>query len=64
MRTLHQTSYLDNIHQTTYLDNVTPDYTPFQVDEGTALTEGSMLIQQQGRMVKPVRLPNGLYKFR
>lgn len=35
-----------------------------EVDETTTLTEGSMLIQQQGRMVKPVRLPNGLYKFR
>ena len=43
---------------------ITLHYNSFQVDEGTALTEGSMLIQQQGRMVKPVRLPNGLYKFR
>ena len=31
---------------------------------GTKLVEGDLMIKQNGQLVKPVRLPNGLYKFR
>merc|ERR1712156_1179930 len=35
-----------------------------EVAPGTKLQEGDLMIKQNGKLVKPVRLPNGLYKFR
>ena len=35
-----------------------------EVMPGTKLMEGDLMIKQNGQLVKPVRLPNGLYKFR
>ena len=35
-----------------------------EVLPGTKLMEGDLMIKQNGQLVKPVRLPNGLYKFR
>jgi isocitrate lyase len=35
-----------------------------EVVAGTKLVEGDLMIKQNGQLVKPVRLPNGLYKFR
>ena len=35
-----------------------------EVLPGTKLLEGDLMIKQNGQLVKPVRLPNGLYKFR
>lgn len=35
-----------------------------EVLPGTKLVEGDLMIRQNGRLVRPVRLPNGLYKFR
>ena len=35
-----------------------------EVVPGTKLMEGDLMIKQNGQLVKPVRLPNGLYKFR
>ena len=35
-----------------------------EVLPGTKLVEGDLMIKQNGQLVKPVRLPNGLYKFR
>jgi len=34
------------------------------VETGSKPVEGEVLIKQNGRLVRPVRLPNGLYKFR
>jgi isocitrate lyase len=35
-----------------------------EVEAGTKQSEGDLLIRQNGRLVRPVRLSNGLYKFR
>ena len=35
-----------------------------EVLPGTKLLEGDLMIKQNGQLVRPVRLPNGLYKFR
>jgi len=35
-----------------------------EVESGVKMVEGDMLIKQGGKLVRPVRLPNGLYKFR
>jgi len=35
-----------------------------EVGSTATLEEGDMVIRQHGRLVRPVRLPNGLYKFR
>jgi len=35
-----------------------------EVGSTATLEEGDMVIRQNGRLVRPVRLPNGLYKFR
>ena len=38
------------------------DITP--VDSADDVNEGDVIIKQDGKLVKPVRLPNGLYKFK
>lgn len=35
-----------------------------EITPANPLQEGDMALQQNGRLVKPVRLPNGLFKFR
>ncbi|MBY9067208.1 isocitrate lyase [Hyphomonas sp. WL0036] len=35
-----------------------------EITPASPLQEGDMALQQNGRLVKPVRLPNGLFKFR
>jgi len=35
-----------------------------EVDPSMKQAEGEIMIKQNGRLVRPVRLPNGLYKFR
>ena len=35
-----------------------------EVDSKENINNGEMLIKQNGKLVKPVRLPNGLYKFK
>merc|ERR1712059_144034 len=35
-----------------------------EVEPGTKQSEGELIIKQNGRLVRLVRLPNGLYKFR
>ena len=35
-----------------------------EVDSKESINNGEMLIKQNGKLVKPVRLPNGLYKFK
>lgn len=35
-----------------------------EITDVSALTEGDVVLKQNGKLVKPVRLPNGLFKFK